>query len=130
MLSDAKRRKMRDDHLTTMANIDAATARKTAALDSFARAITDLRPILAKARGLPLALGPHTAPVCDGLVAAGVAKRIEIGSKVMWIEKGTRGVVTGWTDGNTEVLVKGENGDERTAKAGKRETEWHLAVVE
>ena len=66
-LSEAERTKMKTAHLETIAKIDAATAKKTAALDNFARSIIDLRPLLAEARGLPLALGPDSR-FCDGLV--------------------------------------------------------------
>ena len=128
-LSEAERTKMKTAHLETIAKIDAATAKKTAALDNFARSIIDLRPLLAEARGLPLALGPDSR-FCDGLVEAGVVKRIGVGSRVMALETKDHGVVTGWTDGNTEVLVKWDRGGETAASAGKREVCWDLAVVE
>ena len=128
-LSEAARKKMKTAHLATVAKIDAATAKKTMALDNFARSIMDLRPILAEARGLPLALGPDSR-FCDGLVDAGVVKRIGIGSKVMALETKEHGVVTGWTDRNTEVLVKWDNGATSAASAGKREVRWDLAVLE
>ena len=128
-LSEAERTKMKTAHLETIAKIDAATAKKTAALDNFARSIIDLRPLLAEARGLPLALGPDSR-FCDGLVEAGVVKRIGVGSRVMALETKDHGVVTGWTDGNTEVLVKWDSGGETAASAGKREVCWDLAVVE
>ena len=83
VLDEAQRKKQRTEHLETMARIDAATAKKMAAADSFARAVMDLRPMLAEARGMPLALGPHISYVCDKLVEAGVVKRVEIGVKVM-----------------------------------------------
>lgn len=128
-LSDAARTKMRDDHLATVAKIRAATAKKAMALDKFARAIMDLRPILAEARGLPLALGPDSR-FCDSLVDAGVVKHIGIGSRVMALKTKDHGVVTGWTDGNTEVVIRWDNGATSAAKAGKKETSWDLAVVE
>ena len=128
-LSEAERKKMKTAHLETIAKIDAATAKKTMALDNFARSVMDLRPVIAEARGLPLALGPDSR-FCDGLVEAGVVKRIGIGSKVMALKTKDYGVVTGWTDGNTEVLVKWDRGGETAAKAGKKETSWDLAVLE
>ena len=88
-----------------------------------------LRPVIAEARGLPLALGPDSR-FCDGLVEAGVVKHIGIGSRVMALETKDHGVVTGWTDGNTEVVVRWDNGATSAAKAGKKETSWDLAVVE
>ena len=120
---------MKTTHLETIAKIDAATAKKTMALDNFSRTVMDLRPVIAEARGLPLALGPDSR-FCDGLVEAGVVKRIGIGSKVMALETKDCGVVTGWTDGNTEVLVRWDNGATSAASAGKRETRWDLAVLE
>ena len=128
-LSEAARKKMKMVHLETVAKIDAATAKKTTALDNFARSVMDLRPVLAEARGLPLALGPDSR-FCDGLVDAGVVKRIGIGSKVMALKTKDYGVVTGWTDGNTEVVVRWDNGATSAASAGKREVCWDLAVVE
>ena len=128
-LSEAERKKMKTAHLETIAKIDAATAKKTMALDNFARSVMDLRPVIAEARGLPLALGPDSR-FCDGLVEAGIVKRIDIGSKVMALETKDYGVVTGWADGNTEVLVKWDRGGETAAKAGKKETSWDLAVLE
>ena len=89
----------------------------------------DLRPVIAEARGLPLALGPDSR-FCDGLVEAGIVKHIGIGSKVMALETKDYGVVTGWADGNTEVLVQWDRGGETAASAGKREVCWDLAVVE
>ena len=78
----------------------------------------------------PLALGPHISHVCDGLVDAGVAKRIDMGSRVMSLKTKRQGVVTGWADDRTEVVVQWENGAESVEDAGKRETRWGLAVVE
>ena len=66
-----------------------------------------------------LALGPDSR-FCDGLVEAGVVKRIGIGSKVMALKTKDYGVVTGWTDGNTEVVVRWDNGTTSAASAGKR----------
>ena len=120
---------MKTTHMETIAKIDAATAKREAALDSFARAIMDLRPILAEARGLPLALGPHISHVCDGLVDAGVAKRIDVGSRVMRLKFKDYGVVTGWADDRTEVVVKWDGGNTSIEDAGKRETRGGLAVV-
>ena len=128
-LSEAERKKMKTAHLETIAKIDAATAKKTMALDNFARSVMDLRPVIAEARGLPLALGPDSR-FCDGLVEAGIVKRIDIGSKVMALETKDYGVVTGWADGNTEVLVQWDRGGETAASAGKREVCWDLAVLE
>ena len=128
-LSEAARKKMKTAHLETIAKIDAATAKKTMALDNFARSVMDLRPVIAEARGLPLALGPDSR-FCDGLVEAGIVKRIDIGSKVMALETKDYGVVTGWADGNTEVLVQWDRGGETAASAGKREVCWDLAVLE
>ena len=128
-LSEAARKKMKMVHLETVAKIDAATAKRQAALDGFARGVMDLRPVIAEARGLPLALGTDSR-FCDGLVEAGVVKRIGIGSKVMALKTKDYGVVTGWTDGNTEVLVRWDNGATSAAKAGKKETSWDLAVLE
>ena len=48
----------------------------------------------------------------------------------MALETKDYGVVTGWTDGNTEVLVKWDRGGETAASAGKREVCWDLAVLE
>ena len=53
-----------------------------------------LQVVIAEARGLPLALGPDSR-FCDGLVEAGIVKRIDIGSKVMALETKDYGVVTG-----------------------------------
>ena len=128
-LNEMARKKMKTAHLETIAKIDAATAKKTAALDNFGRAIMDLRPVIAEARGLPLALGPDSR-FCDGLVEAGIVKHIGIGSKVMALETKDYGVVTGWADGNTEVLVQWDRGGETAASAGKREVCWDLAVLE
>jgi hypothetical protein len=128
-LSEAERKKMKTAHLATVAKIDAATAKRQAALDGFARGIMDLRPVIAEARGLPLALGPDSR-FCDSLVEAGIVKRIGIGSRVMALETKDYGVVTGWTDGNTEVVVRWDNGATSAASAGKREVRWDLAVLE
>ena len=120
---------MKTTHMETIAKIDAATAKREAALDGFARGIMDLRPILAEARGLPLALGPHISHFCDGLVDAGVVKRIDIGSRVMRLKFKDYGVVTGWADDRTEVVVKWDGGGTSIEDAGKYEVRWRLAVV-
>ena len=104
-------------------------------LDSYARAITDLRPAVAKAA--PYFCADSRFVPCDdrwlnrtdSLVEAGVAQVVKRGDRVMSIDTGALGVIVGETDDNTELLVEWDGRGRTNACAGKRETVWELAVV-
>ena len=101
----------------------------TAELDAYARAITDLRPLVAKAAPQPLALHFRWTNLTMGLVRAGVAKVVGVGSRVRCLHSGVCGTIVGEADGNTELYVEMDGGDVRTYSAGKKETQWDLAAL-
>jgi hypothetical protein len=98
-------------------------------LDLYDRAICDLRPLVAKATPDPLALHGRWTHFTRSLVDAGVARVVDVGSRVRCLHSGVCGTVVGETDGNTELVVEFDGGGTGTYKAGKRETGWELAAL-
>ena len=98
------------------------------AIASYATWCVDLKLAVKKAEPNPLALDSSWTNLTMPLVEAGVAKIVDVGSRVFSLDTGQKGTIVAKADSNTELLVQFDGGRFYTFGAGKKESCWELGT--